>query len=108
MPETPGVIVIARVRCAPGKQDEMRAVLAASQERSRAEDGCLRYGFSAAIEDPDAFVAVEEWADRAALEVHLRTDHIREFIGSLPGLVAEPPDIAMHEVAATGPLPLPS
>ena len=105
MSQTPGVIVIAYVSCAPGRRDELAAVLTASQERSRAEPGCLRYGFSAAVEDPDAFVAVEEWADREALEVHLKTDHIRAFMAALPGLVAGQPRLLMHEISASGPLP---
>ena len=107
MSQTPGVVVVAYVSCAPGKRDELVAVLRASQERSRAEPGCLRYGFSTAVEDPDAFVAVEEWADREALEVHLGTENIREFMGALPGLVAGAPQLLMHEISASGPLPLP-
>ena len=57
-PDTPGVIVIARVRCRPEQRADLVALLERLQEASRRDDGCLRYyGFSATIEDDNAFVA---------------------------------------------------
>ena len=53
------------------------------QDDSRREEGCLRYGFFAAVEDPLSFVAVEEWADRAALDRHFAQPHLQEFARGL-------------------------
>ncbi len=103
--ETPGVIVIARVRCRPEQRADLVALLEGLQEASRRDEGCLRYGFSATIEDDHAFVAVEEWASREALAAHLRQPHIAEFIRDLPAATDAPPEVSAHEIAGTAPLP---
>ena len=48
------------------------------QSESRQEPGCLRYGFYTSVEDPDEFVAVEEWESAEALRAHFaRPEHRR-------------------------------
>jgi quinol monooxygenase YgiN len=101
------VIVIARVRPRPDRRDELLALLREVQEASRGDDGCLNYGYYAEIADPDALIAVEEWRDQDALANHLRQPHVARLVQALPDLIAAPPEIAAHEVAASGPLPLP-
>src|SRR3954454_22254495 len=99
------ILVIGRVRCADEQRDELVSLLETMQTEARREDGCLRYGFFAAVEDPLSFVAVEEWADRAALDRHFAQPHLREFARGLLELVAETPEVAIHEVTDTKPFP---
>jgi len=99
------LLVIGRVRCEPEKREDLVALLERMQDDSRREDGCLRYGFFAAFEDPHSFIAVEEWADREALDAHFAQRHLREFTGRLLELVSERPEVAIHEVAGTSPFP---
>src|SRR5215207_3868527 len=105
MAETPRTIVVARVRCRPEQRERLVGLLTTLQDASRREDGCLNYGFSAAIEDENAFVAVEEWRDRETLARHLKEPHIAEFLAALPSTIDGAPEIASHEVSETGPLP---
>ena len=99
------IVVIGRVRCEAQSRDELVAALEQMQDASRREDGCLRYGFFAAVEDPLSFVAVEEWRDREALDRHFAQPHLHEFSRHLLEIVAEPPEVAIHEVAATSGFP---
>jgi quinol monooxygenase YgiN len=99
------LLVIGRVRCAADQRDDLVALLETMQDNSRGEDGCLRYGFFAAVEDPLSFVAVEEWADREALDRHFAQPHLHEFTRGLLELVSERPEVAIHEVADTQPFP---
>jgi len=99
------LLVVGRVRCAADKREDLVALLECMQNASRAEAGCIRYGFFAAVEDPLSFVAVEEWADRAALDRHFAQPHLQEFARGLPAVVSEPPEVAIHEVAATSGFP---
>lgn len=99
------VLVIARGRCAPEHRDRLMELGKEMQEKSRREDGCVSYAFYTAIEDPLAFAAVEEWADRAALDRHFQQPHLQEFSRGLGELVSERPEIAIHEVADTAPAP---
>lgn len=98
------VIVIARWRPQAGRRDELTALLREVQAASRADDGCLNYGYYSNVADPDSFIAVEEWRDEEALRVHLHTPHVARLVAALPEL-AEQLEIVSHEVASTGPLP---
>lgn len=93
------VVVIGRGRCAPEDRDRMLAAGREMQDKTRAEDGCISYGFFTAIEDSNSFVAVEEWTDRAALDRHFETPHLQEFARLLGEVVVEPPQVAFHDVA---------
>ena len=99
------IVVIGRVSCEAENRDALVAAFEEMQDASRREDGCLRYGFFAAVEDPLSFVAVEEWADRAALDAHFAQPHLQEFAARLLELVSGQPEVAIHEVADTKPFP---
>ena len=97
--------MIGRVRCDAANRDALVEALAKMQGESRREEGCIRYGFFAAVEDPLSFVAVEEWADRAALDRHFAQPHLQEFAAKLLELVSERPEVAIHEIAGTSDFP---
>jgi len=99
------LLVIGRVKCDPDKRDELVPLLQKMQDDSRREDGCIRYGFFAAVEDPFSFIAVEEWADREALDKHFAQPHLQEFAAGLLKLVSERPEVAIHEIAGTSDFP---
>ena len=99
------LLVVGRVRCRPEQRDALIALMERMQEESRREDGCLRYGFFAAVEDGSSFIAVEEWADRAALDAPFAQPHLQAFARGLFELVDGPPEVAIHEVAGTSPFP---
>jgi quinol monooxygenase YgiN len=99
------ILVIGRVRCEAAQRDELIGLMERMQERSRPEEGCLRYGFFSAVEDPLSFVAVEEWADREALDRHFAQPHLQEFARGLGEVVSERPEVAIHAIESTSPFP---
>jgi quinol monooxygenase YgiN len=99
------LLVIGRVECSAENREELVALFEEMQQKSRREDGCLRYGFFAAVENPLSFVAVEEWADRDALDRHFAQPHLHEFTQGLLQRVSQTPEVAIHEVAGTQPFP---
>ena len=99
------LIVIGRVACAEGKRDELIGLMREMQDASRAEPGCLRYGFYAAVDDPDEFIAVEEWESVAALRDHFSTDSLARFAAGLGEAVARRPELAIHSIGATNQFP---
>jgi len=99
------LVVIGRVQCRPEQRNELVAQFKEMQDNSRREEGCLRYGFFAAVEDPLSFVAVEEWADREALDRHFAEPHLHEFSRRLLELVSAQPEVAIHEIADTRAFP---
>jgi quinol monooxygenase YgiN len=99
------LLVIGRVKCDAEKRDQLTALLRQMQDDSRREEGCMRYGFFAAVEDENSFIAVEEWEDRHALDQHFAEPHLHEFSGSLLELVSDRPEVAIHEISGTSPFP---
>ena len=99
--------MIARFRPRPDRRDDLVALLEEVQAASRRDDGCLHYGYYTEIADPLSFIAVEEWRDQEALAAHLQQPHVARLIAELPDLGGGPPQLAAHEVAGSGPLPLP-
>jgi len=99
------LLVVGRVKCDAGNRDELVALLEQMQSDSRREEGCLRYGFFAAVEDEHSFIAVEEWESREALDRHFAQPHLQSFAAKLLDLVSERPEVAIHEVSDTSPFP---
>jgi quinol monooxygenase YgiN len=99
------LLVIGRVQCGTEQREQLVRLFERMQDASRREEGCLRYGFFAAVEDPLTFVAVEEWADREALDRHFSQQHLREFVAGLLEVVSARPEVAIHEVTGTSPFP---
>ncbi|MCW2989906.1 MAG: antibiotic biosynthesis monooxygenase [Solirubrobacterales bacterium] len=101
------VIVIARARPQAGVRGEFLGLLAEVEAASRADDGCVNYGYYESVTEPGAMIAVEEWRDEDALKAHLGQPHVRKLIAALPAMLDGPPEILAHDVAGSGPLPLP-
>jgi quinol monooxygenase YgiN len=92
------LLVIGDATAAPGRRDALLRAARDVAAATRADRGCLSYGFFADVEDPDRVVSIEAWVDRAALDAHLEHDHTRRFLQVVPGLVAGDPTMAFHEV----------
>ena len=99
------LIVIGRVACAAGRRDELADAMRSMQTESRTEPGCLRYGFYASIEDPDEFIAVEEWESKDALRTHFGAPSVAGFGAKLGGLIAGTPEVRIHHVERTTDFP---
>lgn len=81
--------VIAYMRAAPGKREELRAALEALVEPTRTERGYVTYDLHQGLEDPDRFFFYENWESGADLDAHLDAAHLREFAARIPDLLDE-------------------
>lgn len=64
---------------------------------TRAEDGCLLYAYSRDAIDPELVRVAEKWRDRAALDAHFRTAHMKVWAQERTGLGLSERDIMMFE-----------
>lgn len=76
MPGT--VTLVVAIRTLPGLGHRQRAAFAALAPLVRAEPGCRRYDLLPVEGDADAFVLIEEWASREALDAHGRAPHMAD------------------------------
>ena len=79
--------VIAYMRAAPGKRDELRAALEALVEPTSREKGYVNYDLHQSIEDPDRFFFYENWESDTHLDAHLDAPHLRDFAARMPELL---------------------
>lgn len=89
------VVVVARAKAQPGKEEEMAQALRANAETSRGEDGCLSY--SVLRGDEGVFMTVERWATRGHVQSHMAAPHVQALLQAITPLVAGPPDIQVLE-----------
>lgn len=93
----PPVIVIATL---PVRRDLREIFLAAARQcitATRQEAGCLRYDLHESIETEGAYLFVEHWRDKAALEAHAKMPHLRAFVAAAVPCLAAPPHIEAIE-----------
>lgn len=79
--------VIAYMKAAPGKEDELRAELEALIEPTTQEDGFVNYDLHQSVEDPGAFFFYENWESAEKLDAHLATPHLVRFADIMGGLL---------------------
>lgn len=68
---------------------------------SRVEYGCVSYEFYAGISDPNTFLLFQEWEDVDALQGHFQTDHMEDFLKSLPDVLNGEVMTRRYEVRST-------
>ena len=79
--------VIAYMRAAPGKREELRAALESLIEPTSQENGYVNYDLHQSVEDPDRFFFYENWESGEHLDAHLSAPHLEEFAASIPQLL---------------------
>lgn len=91
------IIVTGSVVAEPGAADRVEAECLAHVRRSRQEPGCLLHSVHRDVEDPNRFVFLEHWADRAALAAHFRVPGSLAFVEAVGELAAEPTTLEIYE-----------
>lgn len=81
--------VIAYMKAAPGKREELRQALEALVEPTSQEKGYVNYDLHQSIEDPDKFFFYENWESGDDLDAHLAASHLTEFASRIPDLLDE-------------------
>jgi len=95
------VILHAHVSIKPEARDRWLALLDAVTPPSRAEDACQSYVLYEAIETPNAFIFVEEWASLDGLYAHFHTPHFTALLNALGEVLAAPPTASISEASST-------
>ena len=70
---------VVRIEAKPGVAEQMREALLALQQATAAEAGCDEFGFFQALDRAHSFLLIEDFADQAALDLHMQTPHTQAF-----------------------------
>lgn len=69
----------AEFRALPGAGDAVASLVVGYRRSVTAEPGNLRFDSHRLADDPDCFFIYEEYADDAAFEAHVATEHCARF-----------------------------
>lgn len=84
--DSPMLIIAGTIRFNPTKTDEARALVDKVVTATRAEDGNLDYSFAIDVLDPGLVRVFEAWRDQAAIDAHMASPHLAEFLGAVSSL----------------------
>jgi quinol monooxygenase YgiN len=91
------ILVTGSVVAKAGTADRVEAECLAHVRRSREEPGCLLHSVHRDVENPDRFVFVEHWADRAALAAHFRVPGSLGFVEAVGELADGPTTLEIYD-----------
>ena len=75
------VALVVTLTLAPGTRDQFLARVAQHRETCLAqEEGCLQFDVLEPTEGGDQILLYEVYADHAAVETHLSTDHMKAYL----------------------------
>ncbi|GAA3733674.1 putative quinol monooxygenase [Salinactinospora qingdaonensis] len=90
------VIVIGKGRPLPDRRAEFLQAARAMADATRADDGCVSYGFFGSIDD-DTVISLEIWADHTTLKAHLEHPHTRDFLERTARMTDGTPETAVYD-----------
>ena len=79
--------VIANIIAKEDKVDLVKAELIKLIDKTRVEEGCINYDLHQDNSNPAHFVFHENWESEAALDTHLASAHIADYIAAVEGAV---------------------
>lgn len=79
--------VVAYMRAAEGKTEELKAALEALIEPTSQEEGYVNYDLHQGVEDPSFFTFYENWHSGEHLDAHLAAPHLVDFANKMGDLL---------------------
>ncbi|WP_029012107.1 putative quinol monooxygenase [Niveispirillum irakense] len=97
------LLIIGTVRLPAENLPGARPVMRRMVEASRAEAGCLEYGYAEDVFDLGLIHVKELWTDQAALDRHFASAHIAEWRSAWPALGIGERNLRVYEVGQSRP-----
>lgn len=94
------LLIVGTVRLPASNLERARPAMWAMVQASRAEAGCLEYGYAEDVFEPGLIHVKELWSDQAALDAHFASDHIQAWRAAWPGLEIGDRNLRVYEVGA--------
>ena len=88
--------IVAHHQLKDGLADKYIQLMKAVMENSRKEDGCVSYKFYRHKRDENAFVMLEQWADKQALGAHGTSEFFLEKMKEVELLLAKPGELGIY------------
>ena len=97
------IVVRFKVQCQPEKTEQVMAAFEACIAPSRAVDGVVSFDIARDLADPDSFIAVEVFEDRAALDRQESLAEVGKTLAVLGESLAAAPEATIFHVSSSEP-----
>jgi quinol monooxygenase YgiN len=94
------LIVAGTVRAPAANIEGLRPHMARMMAASRAEDGCVAYGYAEDVAEPGLIHVFEIWRDQAALDAHFKTPHMAAWRAQWPSFGVSERRLIAYEIAS--------
>ena len=98
------LIIAGTVRVPPENIAGIRPHMDAMMAGSRAEAGCIAYGYAQDLQTPGLMHVFEEWADQAAIDAHFASAHMAAWRAAWPSFGVSDRALTLYEIASQRPL----
>lgn len=92
------LLIVGTVRIPPGTLDRARPAMQQMIAASRAEEGCAAYSYAEDVLEPGLVHVKELWRDKAALDRHFASTHLRAWRATWPDLGIGDRDLGIYAV----------
>jgi quinol monooxygenase YgiN len=96
------IFIVIRIDVRAEKRDDFLAGITRYCAQVRAEPGNRHFSCYEDVEENNRFVVVANYADQAAGEAHVASEHAQWFFGWLPSVVSRVPSIVYQELPGAG------
>jgi quinol monooxygenase YgiN len=96
---TPALVISGTIVIDPAQVGRARQLVAPLIAATRAEPGCLAYGFHADLDDEGTFHLYEEWESAEANAAHSASPHLAAFMEGIVELDVRHARLDRYEVA---------
>ena len=97
------IVVRFKVQCQPEKAEQVMAAFQEVLGPSRAVDGVISFDIARDVADPNSFIAVEVFEDRAALDRQESLPEVAKTLAVLGESVAAAPEATIYHVSSSEP-----
>lgn len=91
--------IVANIHAKPDKTDLVKAELLKLIDITRAEEGCIDYDLHQDNENPSHFMFYENWESRELWQVHMKNQHLADYMATTEGSVEE---FTLNEMTVIG------
>ena len=95
--------VVAKVRAKHGSEEQVLAELQKLVTETRKENGCLNYDLHRSQTEPAVFMFYENWTDRAALDAHAASPHMKAWGAKQPDMLAHGVEVNLFDMVSKAP-----
>ncbi len=81
--------IIANIKAKADKIDLLRTEFLKLVDKSRADEGCIKYDLHQDNKNPAHFLVYENWESSEVLQKHLGAQHFKDFMAATEGAVEE-------------------